>query len=150
MTHVRRVRIMACVLVAITLMVSLLSGSAFAATANNRRKIVMFNNPPTQDVVDSIVGKGITVLDNLSLINALVVQLPPLVLGIDSGLLFLNTLVPLVVQQISDDLLTLVDPICPTPALSVGEQYPWGQYQIGVDDVHPGLQGSGVRVAILD
>jgi subtilisin len=101
------------------------------------------------------------VLHNLSLITALAI------LTDDQGLAFLESKVqgvcdplldPLcVVAGIYDDLGTLIDPICPAPALpTLGcslECYPWGQQQINVPAAHqqwPGLQGSGVTVAILD
>ena len=42
MTHRKRVRPMVCVLVAITLMVTLLHGSAFATSAEDGRRIVAF------------------------------------------------------------------------------------------------------------
>ena len=76
MAHMRRVRTMACVLVAVTLMVTLLGGSAFAASADSRRKIVILDTPLTQAVFNLLEAAEITVLYNLSLINALAVQLP--------------------------------------------------------------------------
>jgi subtilisin family serine protease len=60
-----------------------------------------------------------------------------------------------VVAEINDDLQSLVDPICPAPALPPGgESYPWGQQRIDVPDVHlqysEVLQHAGVRVALVD
>jgi hypothetical protein len=109
--YMSRVRTMACVLVAITLMVTLLCGSAIAAIADNRRKIIMFNNPPDQDVIDDMVLTGITVLHDLSLINALAVQLPPPPLvGPDPALALLQILIDLgVVQEVIDDTVGTVD-----------------------------------------
>jgi subtilisin family serine protease len=151
MTCMRRIRTMACVLVAVTLMVTLLSGGAFGASADNLRKIVMFYNPPNPLV---FVGTGIQVLHNLSLINALAVQLPAL--GTNAALAFLQNLINQgVLQGVYDDVVGLVDPVCPTTALPPGkESYPWGQAQIVVPDVHRQhpevLQTLGVTVAVMD
>src|SRR5215216_2135966 len=93
MRHMSQVRTMACVLVAVTLLVTLLGGSACAASADNRRKIVMFNNSS----YPLVLGGGITVLYNLALINALAVELPAL--GTDAALALLQGLPG--VQQIS-------------------------------------------------
>jgi Subtilase family len=156
MAHMRRVRTMACVLVAITLMVSLLNGSAFAATADKRRKIVMFPGTPDQSVVDQLEGAGIMVLDKLSVINALAVQLPlPTVLGIDPALALLQNLTNLgVVQQVVDDVLTFIDPICPTGTPPSAQEYRWGMQQIGVPAAHQQWpqpnQTAAVTVAVLD
>jgi hypothetical protein len=157
MAQMGRVRTMARVLVAITLMVSSLSGSAFAASADDRRKILMLNNPLTEDVFNMLVGAGITVLYDLSLIDALTVQLPPpLPLGIDPALALLQTLINQgVVLEVVDDVLTFVDPICPTTALPpASESYRWGPEQIkvpAVDQQWSKIKGSaGVTVAVLD
>ena len=61
-------------------------------------------------------------------------------------------------QGVYDDPVGMVDggshPICIDPALPpVPESYPWGLQTIDVPAVHqqwPGLQGSGVMVAVLD
>jgi uncharacterized protein YggE len=78
MAEMRQVRTLACVLVAMTLMVSFLSGSAFAASANSRRKIIMFAGTPAQSVFTTLALLNITVLYNLSLTDALAVQFPDL------------------------------------------------------------------------
>jgi subtilisin family serine protease len=149
MVGMRRVRTMACVLVAITLMVSLLSGSAFAASADSRRKIVMLDNPLTQEVLNSLKAAGITVLYDLSLINALTVYLPvPPLLGL--ALALLDTL-----GEVSDDVLTFIDPICPTGALPSGPEYRWGMEQSKAHAAHDDLgpnpsQPGAVTVAVLD
>jgi Subtilase family len=152
-----RVRTMARVLVATTLMVSSLSGSAFPANLDDHRKILMLNNPLTEDVLNMLVGAGITVLYDLSLIDALTVQLPPpLPLGIDPALALLQTLINQgVVLEVFDDVLTFVDPICPTTALPpASESYRWGPQQINVppvDQQWSKIKGSaGVTVAVLD
>jgi subtilisin family serine protease len=139
---------MAYVLVAIILMVTLLCGSAIAAIANNRRMILMFDNPPIKAVFDMLKILNITVKHELTLIDALAVQVPSLIT--DSALQSLPGL-----PEVYNDLLTQVDPICPTtvPPLVNIEHYPWGQLHIRVEDVHedePPYKGSGVRAAILD
>jgi subtilisin family serine protease len=151
MRHMRRVRTIACVLVALTLLVTLLGGSAFAASTDNRRKIVMFNNSS----YPLVLGAGITVLYNLSLINALAVELPAL--GTDAALALLQDLINKgIVQQVSDDVLTFVDPICPITALppTSAENYRWGPQQIdvpAVDQQWSKIKGSAaVTVAVLD
>ncbi len=165
MTHISRVRMVACVLVAITLLVTLLWGRAFGINANNPRKIVRFRpltsslqcllgsciNLKTEDgmrkAIDAVtVSRGV-VLHQLSFINALAVELPT-----DSLVGALTDLLSnLYVLEVVDDLLTLVDPICPSPAPpSIPESYSWGQRQINVPAVHPEWQGSGVTVAVLD
>jgi subtilisin family serine protease len=125
---------------------------------DNRRKIVMFRGTPVQSVVDQLKGAGITVLDDLPLINALVVQLPSLtLLGIDPALALLQTLSNLgVVLEVVDDLLTFIDPICPTTALPplTPAGYRWGPQQIevpAVDQQWPTIKGlADVTVAVLD
>src|ERR1700752_4290859 len=153
MTHVSRVRSMVCILVAVTLTVTLLAGSAFAASADKRRKIVMFYNPPTQNVFNMLVGAEITMLYDLSLINAWAVQLPPLPpIGPDLALALLQGLPG--VQQISDDVLTLIDPICPTTPPPSAKEYRWGMQQIEVPMAHrqwpQPSETEAVTVAVLD
>jgi Subtilase family len=138
-------------------MVTLLCGSAFAASADDGRKILMLNDPPTQNVFNLLEGAGITVLYDLSLIDALTVQLPPpLPLGIDPALALLQTLINQgVVLEVIDDVLTTVDPICPTTALPpASESYRWGPQQIKVPAVAQqwsNIKGSAeVTVAVLD
>jgi subtilisin family serine protease len=140
---------MACVLVAIALTVALLSGSAFATSADSRRKIVMLDNPLTQQVFDQLAAAKITVLYNLSLINALAVQLPDFPL-LDPALALLNVL-----GEVYDDLLTSVDPICPTTAPPSLQEYRWGMQQIKAPEAHmpwppPSRQTGAVTVAVLD
>ena len=153
-----RIRTMACVLVAVTLLVSLLGGSPFAATADSRRKIVIFDDLLTpavlQAVFTSLALAKITVLYDLSsLINALAVELPlvpplgtdPLALLEDLG-------------TVTDDVLTFIDPICPT-GVPVFEdplqEYRWGMQQIKAPEAHmpwppPSRQTGAVTVAVLD
>ncbi len=159
MTHMRRVRTMSCVLVAVTLLVTLLGGSAFAASAD-LRAIVMFADGIPLAIQQQVVAlSGSTVLYNLSLITALAV------LTDDQGLAFLKSKVqgvcdlrldPLcVVEGVSDDVLTLIDPICPTGALPSGPEYHWGMEQSKAhaahDDLGPNPSQPGVvTVAVLD
>lgn len=150
MTWTARVSLVACILVSVILM----EGGAFSASADNRRKIVTFYDPPPQDVFNMLPGAGITVLYDLWLINALAVQLPPPPPdGPDPALVLLQGLPDL--QGIYDDVPTFVDPICPTTALPPGpESYRWGPQQIevpAVDQQRHQIQGStAVTVAVLD
>jgi subtilisin family serine protease len=148
-------------LMLLILVAVILVGGVSAASAD-LREIVMFVDGTSLAVQQLVVAlSGSTVLHNLSLITALAVQTN------DQGLAFLESKVqgmcnPLldalcVVAGVYDDLGTLIDPICPVPALTpLGcsvECYPWGQQQINVPAARqqqPGLQGSGVTVAILD
>jgi subtilisin family serine protease len=150
MTWTARVSLVACILVSVILM----EGGAFSASADNHRKIVTFYGPPPQDVFNMLPGAGITVPYDLWLINALAVQLPtPPPGGPDPALVLLQGLPDL--QGIYDDVLTFVDPICPTTALPPGpESYRWGPQQIevpAVDQQRHQIQGStAVTVAVLD
>ena len=153
MTPKRRVRTIARILVAMTLMVTFLSGGASTVSADNRRKIVMFfdSSYPLE------LGAGITVLYNLSLIDALAVELPPPPLvGPDLALAYLQDLIDKgIVQGVYDDVLTFIDPICPTTAPpSAPESYRWGPQEIrvpAVDQQWPQIKGSAaVTVAVLD
>jgi hypothetical protein len=79
MTHMRRVRTIACVLLAITLVVTLLGGSAFATSANDRRKIVSFVAGTPLSIQETVIAlSGSSMVHILSLINALAIQLPAL------------------------------------------------------------------------
>jgi hypothetical protein len=142
--------------VGVLVSVILIGGGAFSASADTRRKIVMFYNPPTQDVVNQLVGAGITVLYDLWLINALAVQVPPPpIVGPDLALVLLDALIQQgIVQQVSNDVLTFIDPICPTSAPPSVSEYRWGMQQIGVPATHQQWpqpnQTAAVTVAVLD
>jgi hypothetical protein len=72
-----------------------------------------------------VTASGGTEVHKLSFVNALAIELP-------AG----NTINTPYVLEVVDDLLTLVDSICPTTALPPTESYPWGQQQIEVPAVH--------------
>jgi subtilisin family serine protease len=115
----------------------------------------MFPGTPDQSVVDQLEAAGITVLDDLSLIDALAVQLPPTLLGIDLALALLQELTKLgVVELVVDDLLTFVDPICPTTAPPSVQEYRWGTQQSKVPAAHEEWpqpkETAAVTVAVLD
>jgi subtilisin family serine protease len=147
-------RLMLLVLVAVILI-----GGVSTASAD-LREIVMFVEGTPLVVQQQVVAlSGSTVLQNLSLITALAV------LTNDQGLAFLESKVqgvcnplldPLcVVAGVYDDLLTSIDPICPTTAPPSPESYRWGQQKINEKDAHTKLpsckgQGSAVEVAVLD
>ena len=82
MTHIKRVRTMACVLVAITLLFTLPHGSAFAASAEDGRRIVTFRGinlttlPGYLTALGLIRASGSTVVHELEFINALAIKLP--------------------------------------------------------------------------
>jgi subtilisin family serine protease len=155
MTRMARVSMVLCVLVSVIV----IAGGAFTANAANLRRIVTFNNLSDRLLykVTWSLGDGITTIKlvhDLSLINALAIQLPTL--GTDQALAFLlNLVVQGVVEGVYDDTVGTVDggshPVCIVPALPPSpEGYPWGQQHIDVDMVHPQWQGSGVTVAVLD
>jgi subtilisin len=155
MTHMRRVRTMARMLVAITLTVTMLYGSAFATSGDNIRLIVTFKNINLKNSLDYIAVSsllttlGSDVVQDLLFINALAIELPVDLLS--EVLKLLNSLDEI---EVVDDLISLVDPTCPTSTLQlIPETYPWGLQQINVPPAHeqwPESQGSGVKVAILD
>jgi subtilisin len=155
MTHMRRVRTMACMLLTITLMVTMLYGSTFATSADDLRLIVTFKsinlkNPVNYLTVSSLLtALGSSVVHDLLFINALAIKLP-----VDLIAEVLESLDSIDEIEVVDDLISLVDRTCPTTALQlVPEVYPWGLQQINVPAAHeqwPELQGSGVKVAILD
>jgi subtilisin len=150
MPYMSRVRSMVCILVAVTLMVTLLSGSALAASADSRRKIVMLDSPLTEEVLDLLEAAGVTVLYDLSLINALAVLLPdPPLLALDPALALLEDL-----GEVYNDVLTLLDPICPTTAPPSVQEYRWGIQQIEAEAAHQQWpnpsQTEAVTVAVLD
>lgn len=82
MTHMKRFRMMVCVLVANTLMVTLLSGSAFAASAEDGRRIVTFRGLDLTTLLGYLTALGLvtasgsTVVHKLKFINALAIKLP--------------------------------------------------------------------------
>jgi subtilisin family serine protease len=161
MRHIRRVRTMACILVAVTLLVTLLGGNAFAASADLSQQIVMFvDGTPLADQQQVAALSGSTVLYNLSLITALAV------LTNDQGLAILKSKVQgvcnpsldllCVVAGVFDDVQTFIDPICPTTtAPPRPPEYRWGMVQIRADDAHDNLwpdpsETNPVTVALLD
>jgi len=131
-------------------LVMLLVGHAFAdLNLEDRQKIVVFQ-PGTLESVQLLVVtlSGSQVVQTLSLINAIAIELP--VNGIEEALTFL--LDHLAVAEVLDDLITRVNRIIPV-APNEEEVYDWGLVQIGVPTVHeemPTRTGSGVTVAILD
>jgi subtilisin family serine protease len=168
MTRTARIGTVACVLAAVIL----IAGGTFVASADTRRKIVSFRPIDSKDPLcllgfcldlktelgyltahSLVTANGSLEVHNLWLVNALAVELPA-----ENITEALSSLVnSLYVVQVVDDLLTLVNPVCPVlaPLPCVPESYPWGQQQIEVRAVHqpppaPNLQGLGVTVAIVD
>ena len=144
-----RIRAIVCMCVAAALLVTLLGGSTFAASADPRRKIVMLYEPLTQKVLDDLAAARITVLYDLALIDAVAVLLPDSPL-LGPALALLNGL-----GEVSDDVLTFIDPICPTGALPTGPEYRWGMEQSKAHAAHDDLgpnpsQPGAVTVAVLD
>jgi subtilisin family serine protease len=154
MTRMVQRSLMLLVLVAVILV-----GRVSAASAD-LRQIVMFVDGTPLAVQQQVVAlSGSTVLYNLSLITALAV------LTNYQGLAFLESKVqgvcnPLldllcVVAGVYDDVLTFIDPICPTAAPPpTPESYRWGPQQIKVPAVDlqwSKIKGSAaVTVAVLD
>jgi subtilisin family serine protease len=160
MTRMARVSVVVCALVSVILI-----GGVFTTSADDLRKIVSFYNPSDRLVYEVIwsLGNGITTIKlvhDLSLINALAIQLPTL--GTDQALAFLQDLVDgLVLERLDDDPVGMVDggshPVCIAPALlpPASQSYPWGVERIGARVVHtdtkePRWKGTGVTVAVVD
>ena len=152
-----RGRLIACVVVSAIL----IAGWAFAANGSNLRKIVVFvDGTPWQVQQQAIGHSGSRVLNILSLINGVAIQLPdqgtaqalstlqadPTVEGVyDDTTIAAQGAVPIS----ADGIVIYIQP-APAPTHEI---YPWGLEKIGIPDVHedqPGLDGSGVEVAILD
>ena len=131
-------------------LVILLGGHAFAdLDLDDPHKIVVFQ-PGTPESVQLLVVtlSGSQIVQTLSLINAIAIELPAN--GIDEALTFLLDHPD--VADVYDDLITRVNRIIPV-APNAEEVYDWGLEQIGVHMVHeemPTRMGSGVTVAILD
>ncbi len=152
-----RGRVRACVIVSVIF----IAGWAFAASGSNLRKIVVFvEGTPWQEQQQVIGRSGSRVLNILSLINGVAIQLPepgtaqalstlqadPTVEGVYDD----PTIAAHGAASISADGIVIY--IQPAPA-PTQETYGWGLEKIGIPDVHedkPGLDGSGVKVAILD
>jgi len=138
-----------------------IAGWAFAASGSNLRKIVVFvEGTPWQEQQQVIGRSGSRVLNILSLINGVAIQLPepgtaqalstlqadPTVEGVYDD----PTIAAHGAASISADGIVIY--IQPASA-PTQETYGWGLEKIGIPDVHedkPGLDGSGVKVAILD
>jgi hypothetical protein len=142
------VSLVGCVLASVVL----IGGDASAASADPVKKIVSFRPVDSKDPLcllgfcldlktamgyatarRVVTASGSLEVHKLSLINALAIELPP-----GSIAQALNTLLSsLYVLQVADDLLPLVDPICPVATLpSIPELYPWGLQQIEVPAAH--------------
>ena len=146
-------RVVACLVV----LVGLMGGGAFAATGNSIRKIVVFQAGTSVQVQQQVVARsGSRVLNLLSLINGVAIELPtesaaqalvalqadPTVAGVYDDLTNSG-------QDGGGDNVIVITPADPPTQ----EFYPWGLDTIHVPDVHqedPGLKGSGVIVAMLD
>jgi subtilisin family serine protease len=154
-----RIKAIVCMCVAVTLLVTSVGGRHAAASKADGRFIVVYKQGTCLTCQTSLLTSlGVDVTHVLTLSNALAIDIPlnlvDYVLGLlnPSNLDFLNVINDQVAEVV-DDLLTLVDPICPTPALQGPESYRWGQLQIAVPAAHEqlsGLPGSAVKVAVLD
>jgi subtilisin len=147
MTHMRRVRSIMCILVAVTLVITQF-GAAPAASGDDGRYIVIYADGISPSLPPALTLLGVKVIHVLWLINALAIQIPLGIIG-DTVQQLLNN--PDVVG-VYHDLVTSVSQITPTPA-PTGEKYGWNMQRSNVDDVHkslPELRGTGVTVAILD
>ena len=145
---------MGCVLVAMTIMVTILSGSAIATSAEDGRRIVTFRGidlttlPGYLTALGLVTASGSTVVHKLKFINALAIKLP---LSNMTGALLSLLLSPYVLE-VSEDPLGAVDPIIPSLAPLV-EGSEWGIEWIEVLEIRrrwPELRGAGVEVAVLD
>jgi subtilisin family serine protease len=170
MTHVSRVGVLVCILVAVTLVITPF-GAAPGADEADGRYIVMYEEGTCLTCEElaltalkaSPLGSslGIKVTQVLTLINALAIEIPPGVVALVLGLLDPLNSNPLNVindhvLEVIDDVQTFIDPICPTGALpSDRKEYRWGMGQIKAEEAHktlgpnPSLPGV-VKVAVLD
>jgi subtilisin len=153
MTRMVQRRLMLLVLVAVILV-----GGVSTASAALREIVTFVEGTPLAVQQQVVALSGSTVLHNLSLITSLAV------LTNDQGLAFLESKVqgvcnPLdpwcVVAGVYDDLLTSVDPVCPTTAPPSPESYRWGQQKIKEPEAQKKLASckaspSAVKVAVLD
>jgi subtilisin family serine protease len=152
MTRMARASLVVGVLVSVILV----GGGAFSASGQDLKEVVIFlDSTPLAVQLQVVAQSGSSVVHTLSLINAVAIQLPEV--GTAQALAFLQGNPN--VEGVYDDSVGMVDggiwPICIAPAAvpPVPESYPWGLQKIDVPAVHqqwPGLQGTGVTVAILD
>lgn len=148
MRSMARRRIVACML----LVIVVAGASICAADDEERRKIVMFLDGTPLDVQKLIVSlTGSQLIHVLSLINALVIELPTGPLDPILDMLLSN---PAVVG-IYDDLIGAVGALEPLESLGVapGEGFDWGLQYINVPAAQQekgGTQGTGVTIAVLD
>ncbi len=145
--------------------IMVLGGGVFAASGAYLRKIVVFVEGVSPQVQQQVVKQsGSLVLNVLSLINGLAIQLPP-----DQATQALQALqANPSVEGVYDDPTIAAQGLATTGtggqaqgiviyinavAAPAQEVYPWGLVRIGIPEVHaghPGLDGSGVKVATLD
>jgi subtilisin family serine protease len=135
------------------ILAALMVGWTSVARAENNRRIVMFLDGTPLWLQQLIVTlSGSQVVHTLSLINALAIELPLVGDVLDVVAILLEN--PAVIG-VFDDPLVFADAITTVPAEDVPQEeiYDWGQDRIGVPTVHqhmPDLQGTGVKVAVLD
>ncbi len=146
MLRVARNRLIVCVLVVVTFIITP-RGGLFAAGFS--RKIVIFTDGTLlADQEEIVTNLGGQIIHVLSFINALAVQFPLNNLT----LILLSLLNNLSVVDVFDDLVGLMDLETPITVLNPGgENFEWGQDHIQIPQVYSnGVLGSGVKVAVLD
>jgi subtilisin len=166
MTRMMRVSVIACMVVAMVL----LGGGVFAASGAELRRIVVFYEPTSWQVKQQAVAQsGSRLLNVLSLINGVAIELPAV--DTDRALAFLQAHyavagvyddpvigahgeVAAIAQGAGGDGAGGDQAVFVTPvALPPTEIYPWGIVRIGAADVQAGrssVAGDGVKVAIFD
>lgn len=135
------------------LMGSLILGLTTGWAAESGRRIVVFQPGtavPTQEAI--IAASGSTLLQRLSLLNAMVIRLPAgqeeaalTVLQSHLEVQAIEYDASISAQSLQDGIQGLI-----TPALSGPDGYTWNLLQIGLDQVNPAIQGTGVSIAVLD
>ena len=161
MMSIARIGAIVRICVVVTLLVMSVGGEFAAASEADGRYIVMY-----VDGTDLISQKlllealGVDVTHVLTLIDALAIDIPLNIVDYVLGLLDPLNADPLDVINnnvagVYDDLLTSVDPVCPTPAPPSPESYRWGQQKIKEPEAHVKVgsckgSGSAVKVAVLD
>ena len=165
MTHMARISLVVCILVSVIL----IGGGAFVASAQNLRRIVTFQGIDLTTplgyatALGVVTASGSSEVHDLSLVNALAIQLPANNINGALNILLSSLCGPITqqikcVQDIANDTLSMVDggshPVCIVPAAyPVPERDTWGMQHIGMPAVRqqwPDSQGTGVQVAILD
>jgi subtilisin len=152
MTHMRRVRSMVCVLVAVTLVITSFGAAPVASEADGRFIVIYVDGTNLNLQASLLTALGVEVTQVLSLINALAIKIPLGLVGYVLQQLQLN----LLVAGVYDDIEGAAAEVTPTTLDDISnnpseEGWAWGIIRIGGPNVQQnGSNGAGVVVAVLD